>query len=166
MSVRLTFFRGCHFIIFVNQNWTALRSYMRMECRFKEIQSASHAASRLPSFLQQIFSKKRCMMMCESQLCGNFRGGGWRGGGQTAQSTQITHWLNPQLSSENKSETHGVDWQCLRWRFPVRKSKVRVRYEPAPSSAGAQDRRLQDQSALCIRKNVFLNFSETKSSPR
>lgn len=43
-----------------------------MECRFKEIQSASHAASRLPSILQQIFSKKRCMMVCESQLCGNF----------------------------------------------------------------------------------------------
>lgn len=45
-----------------------------MECRFKEIQSASHAASRLPSILQQIFSKKRCMMVCESQLCGNFGG--------------------------------------------------------------------------------------------
>lgn len=158
MSDRLTFFRGCHFIIFVNQNWTALRYYMRMECRFKEIQSASHAASRLPSFLQQIFSKKRCMMMCESQLCGNFRG-------ETAQSTQITHWFNPQLSSENKSETHGVDWQCLRWRFPVRKSKVRVRYGPTPSSPGAQDRRLQDQSAPCIRKKIILKLFRNEVVP-
>lgn len=72
ISETLTFFRGCHFIIFVNQNGTALRYYMRKECRFKEIQSASHAASRLPSILQQIFSKELCMMVCESQLCGNF----------------------------------------------------------------------------------------------
>ena len=47
-----------------------------MECRFKEIQSASHAASPLRPILQQIFSKKRCMVVCESQLCGNFFGGG------------------------------------------------------------------------------------------
>lgn len=97
-KARLTFFRGCHFIIFVNQNGTALRYYMRMECRFKEIQSASHAASPLPSVLQQIFSKKRCMMMCESQLCGNL--GCVCFGGETAQSTQIIHRLNPQLSPE------------------------------------------------------------------
>lgn len=44
---------------------------MRRECRFKDIQSASHAPSRLLSILQQIFSKKRCMMMCEARLCGS-----------------------------------------------------------------------------------------------
>lgn len=87
-KARLTFFRGCHFIIFVNQNGTALRYYMRMECRFKEIQSASHAASPLPSILQQIFSKKRCMMMCESQLCGSFFLGG--GGRQHSQHKSYT----------------------------------------------------------------------------
>ena len=45
-----------------------------MECRFKEIQSAYHAAAPLLSILQQIFPKKRCMMVCESQLCGNLGG--------------------------------------------------------------------------------------------
>lgn len=59
-----------------------------MECRFKEIQSASHAASPLPSILQQIFSKKRCMMMCESQLCGSFFF--WGGGRQHSQHKSYT----------------------------------------------------------------------------
>lgn len=40
----------------------------------------------------------------------------------------------------------------------MRKSKVRVRFEPTPSSLGTQDRRPQDQSRQIMRKNVFLNF--------
>ena len=63
-----------------------------MECRFKEIQSASHAASPLPSILQQIFSNKRFMTVRESRLCGNF-------GEAVAQSARITPRLNPQLNS-------------------------------------------------------------------
>lgn len=78
--------------------------------------------------------------------------------GETAQSTQIIHRLNPQSSPENKSETHGVDWQRLGERFLCVNPKYESVMNQLPPHSARSDRRPQDQSGLCMRKKFILKL--------
>lgn len=55
ITLRLTFFRGCHFIIFVSQKLRALRPYVPEKVILEDTARVSHAALPLPSILQHIF---------------------------------------------------------------------------------------------------------------